>query len=408
MEDRTVVNVRDDIATKVNLAIPPRKYEYSIENINDIPADYDLTFFAYVSDLSNHDMTTVPDFLDKYCVGLFSSDADDDDEIRRDIRGHWGILCRSGWGQETGHIVKVQGLAFQTQTFIKLLYNGGTYLGSFLCGSNYVLRDPIKGTVTSHTHQQMSDMLLDFFPHTKAMKELLPIITACGQDRAWLETSVTSSSYYCSRLESLTTDADQRRELYRISQALSFKTGYLPITCSNVINAIEDIMNDVDSDENTPRHPISLFEQSRITKSLARFGRNAFSFLVPGGRNMPLSDKFVTKINQPIRGGGSKVIEKMVGRIGAVIVPLKVAVADYERMLINKSISNPFGNAVTRASTSSIVKVYEGSDCQIITAALRKAAKIDLVDNANPKKRGAENAEAGSSKRAKGMADVDD
>jgi hypothetical protein len=393
----------------VNLPESVADYEYWVSSTSDISNIFDLSFFAFLDELANPDIQTVPDFLDRYFVGLFSSDPEDDIDIRATIRSHFGIIGRSRWGRQMTHLVKVLGIALDTQCTVKLLFHGDVYLGTYLLGSNYIITDPFKGVITSHPQQQVADAIAQFFPHSRAVISLLGIVTQLGKDQEWLDRSLKSSGNFCCDMESLNTTEAQRKQIYDLAQDISFDSGYDHVTSGNLIDCLLLIADESKPiPTTTPRHPVSLFNPSRIFRALSRFGRNAPSFRVRGGRVMSLTESFVSEIQQPMRGGGNRKVTKVVGRIGAVIRPIKEAVADFETMTLQKSVINPYGNAVTRASTPSIVKVYEGSDCQAVISALRQICKVQLSDNSDPKKRKATTeSDAGSSKRTKGMADVD-
>jgi len=400
--------MRSNLATRVNLAERPDNYDYYTTAVSDISNIYDLTFFAFLDELANNDIKTTPDFIDKYFTGLFSSDPEDDFSVRADIRGHFGIIGRTKWGRIVTHITKVVDLAIKIQCTVKLHYHGDVYLGTHILGSNYIITLHDGKLVTSHPQQLVADSMATFFPHTRAFTEILAIVTTLGKDEDWLmETIKISSGNYCMEIESLNTTEDQRKRIFDLSQELSFEMPYDHVTVGNVLDCLSYIADESKPfNIRMPRHPVSLFNPSRIFKALARFGKYAPSFRVRGGRIMSLSSNFVVEVQQPMRGGGTRKVTKNVGRIGAALRPIKEAVADFEEVVASKNVINPFGNAVTRASSTSIVKVYEGNDCMAVVTALRSICKISLADENASNKRKNDSVDAGSSKRTKGMSDL--
>jgi hypothetical protein len=396
------VTTSTTFSTTTNLAQPPESYQFWITTPNDVPADHDLVFFPYRLDLAKEDTKTVPTFIRQYLCGLLSDDREVALEAAADIQGAWGIIGHTTWGKMMTHVVKVLEVALRAQCFtVVLCPDPSDYKGSFLCGSNYIISDQLKGTVTSSPRQAVIDHVIDLDPHYRSLKEITAILVGkLGHPEQGLRDNISSSGKFARWLSGLTISENDKSTIRSACRALSFTDGYQKVTPTTIHDAISDIHNNSPISGEIPVHPLAFLTDDMTLVHLSRFGRKAPSFRVDGGKKMNLGEQFVV---QTISGKGGQKGTRNVGKIAAVMKTLETSVADMKLLVADKCVLNPYGNIGIRNATTALVKTYEGDDCLMVVSALRLLAQVNVTPGggATGNKRKANNDGENSGKRAR-------
>jgi hypothetical protein len=399
---RKAITTTTTFSTVTNLAQPPETYKFFITSPGDAPADHDLVFFPYRLDLAKEDTKTVPAFIRQYLLGLLSEDREVALETASDIQAAWGVIGHTTWGKVMTHVVKVLEIAVRAQCFTVILCpDVFDYKGSFLCGSNYIIHDQLKGTVTSSPRQAVIDHVIDLDPHFRSLKEITNILVKrLGHPEKGITDNISSSGRFAAWLAQLTISEHDKALIRTACRALSFTDGYLKVTPTTIHDAILAITNNSPIDGNVPVHPLAFLSDDATLIHLSRFGRKAPSFRVDGGKKMNLGEQFVV---QTISGKGGQKGTRNVGKIAAVMKTLETSVADMKLLVADKCVLNPYGNIGIRNATTALVKTYEGDDCLMVVSALRLLAQVNVTPGggaAGNKRKANDNGES-SAKRSR-------
>lgn len=393
-----VVPTIKHIRTKVNLVQPFTTYDYAIRSTSDIPQGYNYLFFAYLRDLAIEDKETVPAVIERYFLHTLGSNSEECIEALEEVKSSWGVLRTTDWGKMITHLYKGIEIAMETQSVVRPFIQGAAYHGFILIGGGYTISVSNK-IFRPQPYEHIVESINKHLPFSAAWEKVKKILK---EYKAVEDANVVDNLESTADVDALIRSDDDfnlsmqdRKEiLEEIRKTALPGDRFLPPTISNVIKCLKGIKLGLPMG---PLHPIALLSDDVVLRGLSMFGNTAPSFLVPGGRKMPLSKPFESVIKQK----GKETISKNVNKVASVLVPLDTAVADLKTVLKEGYILNPFANNITRASTSAIVKTYDGDGCLDILASLRELAGVSLSDDPRNKRSRDDDVEAGSSKRSR-------
>jgi hypothetical protein len=145
---------------------------------------------------------------------------------------------------------------------------------------------------------------------------------------------------------------------------------FLNATAHNIANVFSAIGDQAIPESNFPLHPDAITSSDRTERLLSAFGVEIPCFRVPGGKSMSLEGKFSVRD----RGSDGKPEDRDIHTIGAVLLPLDRAFANFKEMKDTKKVLNPFGSKLAgQASANSRVKKWERDSGDSVIVALRKA-----------------------------------
>jgi hypothetical protein len=175
------------------------------------------------------------------------------------------------------------------------------------------------------------------------------------------------------------TAEEGREEIRRCSFYVTFPDDLPPLTYTafNVARVLEAIDNLEIDETKFPIYPPAILFSDRRDRLWSAFGSLAPSFRVPGGKKMNLGDTFqVTE-----RGKGGEKSARSVKKIGFVLRDLKDAIQDLITTMDDKTIFNPHGASImSRASSSALVKTFEGDSCEKVVFGLRRVCKLTVSE----------------------------
>lgn len=364
-----------NIRTVVNLPYGFANYNYTISNPQtDLSADCHLLFFAYIPDLAKEDQDTVPSVVQKYFLNLLGSSASDCLEMMENIRAAWGVIRNTEWGKCMTHVFKCIEISFETQCGIRPYITDGTYYGCFIAGGAYHISVANKVYIP-----QPRDLVVtacnEKLPHANAWARVKKLLDDLFDEETIKEIESTRDIHNLLLTEGNNYESKDllllRSEMGKCTLP---KDKYLTPNISNIMLVLECIQqNKARSD--VPMHSSMIGTLDPIECWMSAFGPTAPSFLVPGGRKMSLDKPFESTIKKQ---GTDSV--KNVNKVACYLVPLNQAVLDMKKVLEEKYIMNPFANAITRASTTAIVKTFEGGQCIDIVSRLRDLAGVSVAE----------------------------
>lgn len=378
----------------VNLPFPFDEYDYTISSPEDVPTGYDALFLAFVPQLAKEDQAVVPAFIETFLLRALGSDGSDCLDTLERIRSDWGTVRNTEYGKSLAHLFGCLRIALEGQLVVRPFISNRTYYGCVLLGGGYTLT--VGGRQwTSQPRDLVVNAMREHMPSTAAWSKIRGMLLDDGFEEDDLNAIRSTRDLYDLALKNMSTTAASTREcMLKEGRKLQFSGDqYLAPTVTNILQVIEAFMTEEEGD--LPLHPMAL-TSDLLTRCLSAFGNTAPSFLVPGGKRMELSSSFAVNVKK----GGGVTETKSVSKIAAYLVDLPRAVEDWKKMMDDGAILNPFGNAVTRASTTSIVKVYERDAATMILSSLRSFCGVVLEDGGRGKRKAADD-NAGPSKRSK-------
>jgi hypothetical protein len=388
---------------KVSLATPPK--DFVIENVDDRVTITEGLVFPYLSDLAKFDRSTVLSVVKRFFYAGLGDTAEECDEMYRDLTVAWGNVVNTRFGNIMAHLCKVIEISLDMQCAPRVMMNGGVYNGVFMSGSAFSL------TVLEKTY--MPAEIEDVRAALRQMDRHMNALWSIMEDVAFVSNEDREAQYHrmkniwqlkaCLEALPLKGGVGVRDRVLMNAKDLSFpENHYLDPTAANidfVLSIISDPLKDLAS---LPAlHPSLLFHTDRLSLAMGAFGEVAPSFRVPGGKEMELSKAFKVT-SAAIRKEKGPQGHKEISKIAATLLPLDMAIQHLKMVVQNKTVLNPFGNAVANASSSHINKVFEGDSCVLLVSALRKLAKVTVaVEGKGGTKRGAEEEDSAASQRKK-------
>lgn len=308
-------------------------------------------------------------------LGLSPQEANDE---LNNIKSAWGNLVDTEWGHVLTHLFFMIKICLSCQATIRVIMgNGDLYAGVVLLGGEFsiFMRDleykPVSAADLATAFPKAS-------PHDSSLSRIYSLmyyVDQAARDAAML--TVDSIGDIAFHINSHPIPEPNKAEAMRLAMHLQFPgQEYLPSNAYNIsriFRAISDTSIPLDT---FPRHPSTLFEQERRYILLSAFGPFVPSFNVPGGKVMKLENSF--EVDD--RSAKGVVTKRTVSKIALLNVPFAQGKKDLDDMIKDKTIKNPFGNALgNRISTQSVVRTFEGKSAQEVISSLRAMVGVSMV-----------------------------
>jgi hypothetical protein len=361
-----------------NVFTDPMAFDYNVHTAANLPAQHSGLIFPYIPALQRPDPNTVPYVIETFFIGLLGRNREEANEELNNIRSSWGNLVDTEWGHILTHVYFMVKICLMTQTTMRIMLgNGDEYAGVVLLGGEFsiFMRDQEYKPVNA------ADLASEFpkaSPHDSALIKLFGLMFFADQgqrDAAMI--TVNSIGDIAHLINSHPIPEPAKAEALRAAMNLRFSNSdYLPSNAYNISRVFRAIQDSTIGLGGFPRHPSTLFEQERRYILLSSFGAFVPSFNVPGGKIMKLENAFEVE-DRSAKGVASK---RTVTKIALLNVPLAQGKKDLDDMIKDKTIKNPFGNALgNRISTQSVVRTFEGKSAQEIISSLRAMVGVSMV-----------------------------
>jgi len=386
---------------RVNL---PTKFRDALHHFSDanFPRERGI-LFAYNSDLSKFDQSTVVDVIRRRFFGCLGSSEEDADSTFQNLRSAWGAFYKSETGKILSHIFKVIDIALTLQTRVCPIITRGSYVGCLMTGDGYYLS--IMGlSYSPGSIEEVEAVMRKADPHSNSLWRIFSRINFNNdEDRRTQFQLCRRMCHLAHLLERLsvggtTTQAAVMKDAMFLNFVEDQPFTITAVNISTVLNHIADGTKDLAT---LPyRHHSTLFETARHRIALSAFGATAPSFRVAGGKAMVLTQPFAVRAKAPAPATGF--VSKAITKIGCNVVPLNLAIRHFEDMVSQKEILNPFANAQIRVSDNNLFKSYSAESCGLIVEGLRKVcgAKVTDAVQGSSRKRKADDDVGGSRKKS--------
>lgn len=285
--------------------------------IEEIP-NADGIFIPFVAELSVPDKFTVVEVISTYFVQCLASDIHGMATMLNNIRSAWGLICTTTLGHEITHIAKCIHIAIQAQAIVYPIYTQTVYEGTVISGANYNLC--INGEVFGPTaYAKFQGMVSKSSMHAQALQRISRV---CNDGANEIYTCTTMRQLASIVQKEALNELD-RQEVISAAKELNFRSTYWSSSIPNVKTAMNLLVNgDVAIVDDIPLHPNYLFSTNRVETVMAAFGHQAFTFLIPNGREIKVQAGDPPK-NFHIR-----------------IVPIEIAIQDMNYVMENGIITN--------------------------------------------------------------------
>jgi hypothetical protein len=384
---------------RVNLPVDPESAPITFTD-RTVP-DYSGLTFPFVPELCKPDRTTVVTLIQRYFFKGLGDDETEAQEEYEQILSAWGNIVGTDFGDEFTHFCKVVEIALLTQTIICPIFTGRTYEGCAMMGSGYRIRIGAED-LEAQPKAILKPALRKMDWHYNALAEImgrLSFLTDADRQAATMKLKKMSDLKHL--FDTLTLDGGEmsRTKVREMARFLRFPgDSSFEVTAFN-ISAVLDVIGDpTKTYENIPISHISLLSSDRVLNCLSAFGETAPSFRVPGGKTMSLERPF--EIAERDNGGkikGNRVVKKL----GCLIVPVEMAAAHYKEVTKDHCVLNPFGNAKVQNSASHINKVFEGESCSLILESLRRSMKVTVTTASGSKRKERDEEQLGPRKKGR-------
>jgi hypothetical protein len=387
----------------MNLPRAYSSYDHCCHTAGDIPSSPGL-IFPYVHTLARNDPAFIPAILNNVLNGLHGDDEKANADMLATLLKGWSGIHITPWGDELTHIYVGINLAMQTGAQLRTFTTSqNAYAGFILLGAHFTVYVDGK-TYVPQTHVQLQSDFQKASPHSASLERLFEMITYDDDlTRVGARTRCRSLYDVSLALRSNGYNSNNRESIAKEARNLCFvKDVYLPLNPGTISRVLVCMATGIGESE-IPLHHLAIFDNDKNHRLLSAFGASCPSFLIDGGRSIPLSGNFGYRKKIKVSG---KQVEVDVHTMYVAVKPFDQAVKDLDAVLSEKLVKTPAGTAMaSRVSARAMIREYDGQGGLEILAALRAAAKVVVSDNpsaANMKKRRAEEeSEAGSSKKAK-------
>lgn len=359
-----------------NQLVTPTQFDPSLSVSTAIP-NMDGLIFPYVQELALPDPSAVASTVHTYFMGFLSTDqraaSDNFQKILRD----WGVIMATPTGHILSHLYWTMGLAFRTQSTIRLIiqpsYGGCVLLGAgyrLAIGDRYISPRPYSELVAGFDKAS---------PHRNALTNIFALIPYTSvNDRDAAMTLCNSMQNLKFVLSHRPLSNDQRSAVLENARRLRFQNDPMPAipNSTNISAALILIASNSKIDHLHLPSPM-LFSDDRAELIWSQFGMQAPSFQIQGGKAQDFSRRMVHKQRKDQNNVASELVSMTTRRLGIIMVPLAQAVRDLQTTLRTTTIANPFASAImSRVSSKSTIKTFEGNSFDDIIVSLRKAANV--------------------------------
>jgi hypothetical protein len=301
----------------------------------------------------------------------------------------WGVIANTPIGHILSHLYWCIGLCFRTQSTLRIIYQQA-YNGCVMLGGGYKLLIGDR-LITPRPPGTLRADFIKASPHTMALTEIIATLPfASGNDRDLTMASIVSMQNLKHTLEARPLTEDQRDVILAKARLLRFTQDPQP-SLPNATNISNALLLIASTEGITGLHlpSRSLFVTDRTELIWSQFGPLAPSLRVPGGKSQDISSVLRHKQREDQLNASSKLVTIPTRRLGVIMKPLAEAVRDLKETLKDKTIHNPFASAImSRVSSKSVIKTFEGNSFDTIISSLRKAGQVlDPLTTAGSSKR---------------------
>lgn len=363
--------------------------------------------FPYVPELAKFDRTTVVDVIRRYFYAGLGDEEEQCQEEFEEIVAAWGNIQNSDFGNIMAHIFKIVDISLTLQCVPQVMMTVGQYDGIFMRGSGF------RVTILGKSYEPASRGLIDsqlglMDHHANTFWKILGFIPLEQEEKETFFRTVKSIKGLKEIIDSRGVGgAENIAKVKEAAKGLRFpEDKEWDPTAYNICMALSFISEPTKAISLLPYiHYTELFTSDRLSLVWSAFGAIAPSFRVPGGKEMMLTKSFRVT-NPQIKKEKGPQGHRDVTKIGAILVPLEVAIAHMKTTFEEKTVLNPHGNARVDNSASHANKIFEKDSCSSIVAALRSAARVTVTDEAGSKKRRTDDDETGGPSK-KGRLELD-
>jgi hypothetical protein len=366
-----------------NLASSFEDFDYTFTSSAQLPTDSAGLIFPFVSELCLPDYSTPLSFLSDHFLYGLGYDQEDSHKNFEFLRGGWGVIARTHWGNELAHMFYCLRLAFKAQSTIRVVTNAdNVYQGSLILGWNFAIsingQEPIEA-------KERDTMIKDYdnaSPHDNTLINIFRRIlyaTDAQRDTDITHVNTLHDLRFCISQKGMTEEGRVYTRKHAHLLAFADTKSYLSITAENIARVLTAIHDESTSEREFPIYPSMVVETSRRKRLWSAFGPTAPSFRVTGGKVMQLEGAFEVREREK----GKDVATRPVKKIGCIVKPLDKSLQDLEDCISMKNVVNPHGSAViARVSSQSLIRSLEGDSCQKILAAFRTVSGVTVMDEA--------------------------
>jgi len=360
-------------------------YNPYISSVTELPTNPGF-IFPFVEDLSKPDSVNfVPSVIEDYFFEALGGSKEIATGVLSNIRAGWGNIKETDLGQWLCHLATGIKLSIETGAGIKVIYTTG-YRGFLLYGGGFQLYH--RGELLEPaTHQEIADAFDNALPHSNSLDGILALLNYTSAiDRAAGRNRVTSMHSLRKEIYDRGYNVNNEQAIRSFALHLNFTTHpYLGINAHNIAIILRAMTQPEAIDAGFPIHPLYLLSTNRNHRLWSAFGATAPTFMIPGGRVIPLTGTF--SYTEKVRAGKAKV-EHSVHKMHIQVVPLEKAIQDLDRVLTSKDVHSPIGTPLARkASTLSIYREFKDRAATDVLAALRQAAGVQVTNQGGSNQR---------------------
>lgn len=390
----------------VNLRTKPTEMPISYDE-HEAP-NADGLLFQYVPELAKYDRKTVPEVIERYFYGCLAWNEEDAKEEFDGLIRACGNLFNSDFMNAYAHLYKCIDICIRMQTRAAVMVTANRYDGVFMIGGGYDLVIDGKHLIAS-SKAEVKKHLPNMDYHGNALWNILQKLDMLEEARLNAFRTVKRMHKLKELVDAHAMIGGQSTRDYVMKEAkyLSFPEDVaLPPSAASIELVCSIISNPAADLHTLPyMHYSVLLSSKREHIAWSAFGEEAPSFRVPGGKVMHLSTKFTTTSKKLKEEQGPRA-ERNVTKIGAHMVDIITALEHLDKMMEEKTVWNPFGNAIVNASASHLNKIYDGESCTLVVDALRKATRTTVRDVGGSNKRPRDEGVAPGGERKKGRFDA--
>jgi len=367
--------------------------------------------FPYVSELAKEDDTSfVPDIINEYFFHALGNTKEQASGVMEQIRSGWGNIRKTEHGDILAHIWSGIKLAITTGAGIKLMW-GTKYDGFCLFGKGFCLytQGLLQEPVSYDVLQAHFD---DSLPQINALHKILDVLRMSPKELAAAKATPPTTIH---QLRNLITrhgyNVNDEQTIRSLALHLYFPSQpYLALNAHNISKVLDAITASPANDHLLPMNPLYLLSQIRSHRLLSAFGDHGFTFMIPGGRVIPLTNTdFSYKESKKGKKTGDSVT---VTKMHIQVVPIEQAMRDWDKVVASKDVHSPIGTPLARkASSLSLFREFSGNSGTEVLASLRRAVGVVVGTGgiaSGGKRKAADQGAGGGSKKAKTDEAMDD
>jgi len=350
--------------------------DMAVQYLNQMDMPSFGTLFAYVSDLALPDDSTVVSFISTYLMKALGETLQVQRQSLELLRSSWGHVKTTECGHQLAHMCAVARLAIQAQAYSVPLFYDRYYEGSLLVGMNYELS--VAGVIHSPSSaENLAEEVRNMGSHGNALEKILQLLAPNMENMAVPEINSMYDLHFLCADRGI--PANTLNEIRRLAHLLRFAPSW-PVNPDTLCAMMELATGKQQFGDHCPIRPDVIGSTSRVELALSCFGVRCPSFRIPAGTRIDLEKPLITP-TIPTRGrANQKRPNPAAWSINVRLVSLGTAIADWELVLREKTITSVAPATARNAGFRS----FSSADRVRLVGMLRECVNATLVDLTTP------------------------